>query len=173
MQIAFLTAQDVTRYRSLMLHAYEHEADAFTSTVEERAAEPEFYWIHRIGSPQGGRAVFGAREGSELVGAAGLIFSRKPKTRHSVLLIGMYVHPNGRGTGIGRALLEAAQEHALARDGVRTMTLTVTEGNAGAIQLYESFGFKAFGSEPMAILTPSGYKAKVHMWKEIADVPTP
>jgi ribosomal protein S18 acetylase RimI-like enzyme len=42
--------------------------------------------------------------------------------------------------------------------------LTVTEGNAPAVHLYESCGFQAFGTEPMAVLTPTGYKAKVHMW---------
>jgi len=30
--------------------------------------------------------------------------------------------------------------------------------------LYERCGFRAFGTEPMAIATSAGYKAKVHMW---------
>ncbi|MNY83742.1 hypothetical protein D3C86_2267210 [compost metagenome] len=51
------------------------------------------------------------------------------------------------------------------------MTLTVTEGNASAIALYESLGFKTFGVEPMAIATPEGFKAKVHMWVELPTAP--
>jgi ribosomal protein S18 acetylase RimI-like enzyme len=43
------------------------------------------------------------------------------------------------------------------------LNLTVTEGNEPAINLYQSVGFKVFGTEPMAILTPSGFKAKVYM----------
>ena len=50
------------------------------------------------------------------------------------------------------------------RPGIQVVTLTVTEGNAPAIRLYESFGFKAFGVEPMAIAMPGGFKSKVHMW---------
>jgi hypothetical protein len=44
------------------------------------------------------------------------------------------------------------------------MILFVTEGNAPAIALYERYRFRPFGTEPMAIATPTGYKAKVHMW---------
>jgi len=75
-----------------------------------------------------------------------------------------------QGQGIGRQLVRAAIEHAQARPNIAVLTLTVTEGNAPAIALYESAGFRSFGVEPMAILTPSGYKGKVHMFRAIADV---
>jgi len=69
--------------------------------------------------------------------------------------------------GAGSALVQAALARAEARPEVRLVTLTVTEGNARAIGLYERCGFRAFGLEPMAIATPEGYKAKVHMWLPI------
>ena len=69
-----------------------------------------------------------------------------------------------RRSGAGRALLDAAVEYARAKVGTLVLTLTVTEGNDAAATLYRSVGFRAFGVEPMAILTPSGYKGKVHMW---------
>ena len=47
---------------------------------------------------------------------------------------------------------------------IQLLNLSVTEGNEAAVKLYRSFGFETFGIEPMAILTPSGYKAKLHMW---------
>ena len=96
-------------------------------------------------------------------------FYPKPKTRHKALVVGMFVVPDRRGTGVGRALLDGAVQHALARGGIRTLVLTVTEGNVAATALYESFGFEAFGTEPMAILTPGGFRAKVHMWKRLVD----
>jgi GNAT superfamily N-acetyltransferase len=146
-----------------MLEAYELAADAFTSTAEERAAEPESFWIKRIADPTGMSAAFGAFEGQELVGTVALEYSAKPKTRHKALVIGMYVTPAARGMKAGRQLLEAALKEAKAREGILLLTLTATEGNEPAVNLYSSAGFKAFGIEPMAILTPSGYKAKVHM----------
>jgi RimJ/RimL family protein N-acetyltransferase len=164
MHVALLKALDATQYRKLMLQAYELAADAFTSTAEERAAEPEAFWVKRIADPSGMSAAFGAFEGQELVGTVALEFSAKPKTKHKALLIGMYVSPEARGTGAGRALLQAAVTYAQARAGTLQLTLTVTEGNAPAANLYTSAGFQSFGIEPMAILMPVGYKPKVHMW---------
>jgi uncharacterized cupin superfamily protein len=36
------------------------------------------------------------------------------------------------------------------------------------VALYESMGFKQFGLEPIAILTPGGFRAKRHMWLQLA-----
>ncbi|MFT5286907.1 MAG: RimJ/RimL family protein N-acetyltransferase [Planctomycetota bacterium] len=169
MHIEFLNAKDVNRYRSLMLQAYEQAPDAFKSSVEERAAEPDSWWKKRIGEPGGNGVAFGAFVEKELVGTVALQFSSKPKIKHRVQLIGMFVLPSSQGAGIGRALLEAAVQHARERDGTRSIVLTVTEGNAPAIYLYEACGFVAFGSEPMAIRTSNGFKAKVHMCKILVE----
>jgi RimJ/RimL family protein N-acetyltransferase len=151
-----------------MLEAYTLAADAFTSTAEERAAEPESFWIQRIAGAKDVSAAFGAYRGQALVGTVALEFATKPKTRHKGLVIGMYVRPESRGTGAGRAMLQAAVEYARMTPGIHLLNLTVTEGNAPALKLYRSFGFETFGVEPMAILTPSGYKAKIHMWLPLA-----
>jgi ribosomal protein S18 acetylase RimI-like enzyme len=155
-----------------MLEAYELAADAFTSTAEERRAEPESFWIKRIADPIGMTAAFGAFEGPELVGTVALEYSAKPKTKHKALVIGMYVTPAARGRDAARKLLEAAIEDAKARVGVLLLTLTATEGNEPALSLYRTVGFEVFGIEPMAILTPSGYKAKVHMWVPLTRAST-
>jgi GNAT superfamily N-acetyltransferase len=46
----------------------------------------------------------------------------------------------GEGTGVGRALIEAAEERARAR-GDRLVTLNVFEGNAHARAVYERLGY--------------------------------
>ncbi len=170
--IRVLVPRDATQYRALMLHAYEHAADAFTSTPQERAAEPEEWWAMRIAHPGGLSVAFGAERGGELVGAVAIEFSAKPKTRHKGLLIGMYVRDPCRGLGLGRALLDAAVQRAQMRDGIRLLQLTVTEGNESAIGLYRSAGFEVFGTEPMAILTPGGYKSKLHLWRQLTSADT-
>ena len=168
LHIARLRADHAAPYRRLMLEAYELAADAFTSTPEERAGEPKAWWIKRIAAPDGSSAAFGAFDSETLIGTVALEFSAKPKTRHKALVIGMYVTPACRGSGAGKALLAAAIAHAQTRPGLLVVQLTVTQGNDAAIGLYRAAGFQTFGTEPMAILTPGGFRGKVHMWRGVA-----
>lgn len=163
LQVRPLHANDAPAYRTLMLEAYEQAADAFTSTAEERAREPIAWWQARIAAPDGGSACFGAFDGERLVGTVALEVTHKPKTRHSALVLGLYVQAPARQQGAGRRLMQAALDAARARPGLRQLRLTVTEGNRPAIALYEALGFRRWGLEPQAILTPSGYRGKVHM----------
>jgi len=163
MRIARLVASDAPQYRELTLEAYELAADAFTSTAEERAREPHSWWEKRIASPEGLSESFGAFAEASLVGTVALEYSAKSKTKHSALLIGMYLRPAHRGSGLAAALLQAAIDAAAARQDTQIVRLTVTEGNEPAIRLYAAAGFKAWGNEPHAIRTPSGFKGKVHM----------
>lgn len=59
MQIAQLTPADAMAYKALMLHAYEHAADSFTSTPQERSLELDSWWVKRIADPAGLSAVWG------------------------------------------------------------------------------------------------------------------
>jgi ribosomal protein S18 acetylase RimI-like enzyme len=52
----------------------------------------------------------------------------------------LYVHDRARGTGLGKALVNACFERARAR-GCRRIELDVNESNTGAIGLYTSMGF--------------------------------
>jgi GNAT superfamily N-acetyltransferase len=54
----------------------------------------------------------------------------------------LFVRDSARGTGVGRALVEAGVERALAR-GCRRIELDVQETNASAIGLYERCGFSS------------------------------
>jgi GNAT superfamily N-acetyltransferase len=53
------------------------------------------------------------------------------------------VLPHHRGSGVGRALLEAAEDHARRR-GCCKLTLEVQDDNRRARRLYERFGFADF-----------------------------
>ena len=169
MHVALLTADDLASYRALMLEAYARAPTAFTSTPEERAAEPLSWWTQRVADPRGLIATFGAFRDSELIGTVALELNKKPKTRHKARLIAMYVKPEARGLGAGRLLVQRLLEYSTAQPALEIVTLTVTQGNTPAESLYKSFGFQEFGVEPMAIRGPEGYLAKVHMWVEVGD----
>jgi GNAT superfamily N-acetyltransferase len=53
----------------------------------------------------------------------------------------LYVDPSARGTGLGRALVEAVLDRARTR-GCRRVELDVNTGNTAARRLYESAGFE-------------------------------
>ena len=168
MRIRTLTASDASQYRELMLEAYTLAADAFTSTPEERALEPQSWWINRVANPEGLTVSFGAEVEHSLIGTVALEYSSKTKTKHSALLIGIYVRAHARGQGVGRSLLQAALHHASQRPHTQTVTLTVTDGNEPAIRMYREAGFQAWGVEPLAIATPLGLLGKVHMSCKLA-----
>ncbi len=168
MHVTALTFSDAQQYRDLMLEAYVQAADAFTTTAEERRAEPMSWWVNRIAAPSGLSQSFGAFQKERIVGTVALEFSAKPKTRHSALVVGMYVRPHARGLGAGALLMQAAIAAASVRPEVQFLRLTLTEGNEPAQRLYESVGFLPWGVEPHAIRTPSGFKGKVHMSLRLA-----
>ena len=58
--------------------------------------------------------------------------------------VGIAVSATYRGQGIGRALMEAAEDRA-ARGGLELLTLNVLAANESAITLYRSLGYEASG----------------------------
>lgn len=165
-----LVPSDAERYRQLMLEAYAATPDAFTATVPERESMPREFWEARMADGESAERVYGAFDGDRLVGVAGLRFQERPRTRHKAWLFGMYVRSTHRGRGLGRTLVEAVLDGARSRDGVVLIQLTVSESNAAARGLYESCGFRAFGTEPMALRFDDRFVGKVHMWRRL-DVP--
>lgn len=167
MHISPLIAAHAMVYKALMLHAYEHAADSFTSTPQERALQPDSWWINRIADSAGLLVVWGAFNEAGLVGTVYVEFAARAKTRHKALIVAMFVREECRGEGVARELMRAAIQHGLEREGLRLLQLEVTQGNAPAERLYQSLGFQIYGVEPMAVLTPSGYRSKVHMWLDL------
>lgn len=167
-RVSPITASHVEAYRALMLEAYAAQPEAFTSTPEERAARPMSWWLERTGAGGGGDEIaFGAFVGGALAAAAGLAREGRAKTRHKAVLFGMYVAPAHRKLGLARRLVEAVVDHARALPGVDLLQLTVSEGNAAAIHLYERCGFVSYGVEPRAIRVGGRDIAKVHMARDL------
>lgn len=65
---------------------------------------------------------------------------RPAEAEDTVELVSMWVHPDARGRGVGRMLVEAVIEWAEAA-AVMQVALWVTNGNDSAIALYTKTGF--------------------------------
>ena len=86
-----------------------------------------------------GNFLFVLDEDGEPVGAAGL----QPTAVEGVLSLGMWILPERRGRGGGRALLEALLDAVPA--GAHKVELEVFPDNEAAIGLYRSLGFEQEG----------------------------
>jgi ribosomal protein S18 acetylase RimI-like enzyme len=115
--------------------------------------------------------MFGAfNDRGALVGLAGLGRQTGLKTRHRAHIWGMYVAPEARGRGVGRALMDALIAHARTLDGLERLTLGVESGNAAARALYLSLGFVTYGIEPQAYALDGQYWDSELMSLRLADV---
>jgi ribosomal protein S18 acetylase RimI-like enzyme len=143
------------------LRGLREHPEAFTSSFEEDVVKPIAATEARLAA-DGDTAMWGAFIDGVLAGGVGLMQERRIKNRHKADIVAMYVLPEYARRGIGRALLDHAI--AYARDaGIEQLTLTVTQGNAAARELYVAAGFVSFGIEPRAIKVGSEYFAKEHM----------
>jgi ribosomal protein S18 acetylase RimI-like enzyme len=98
-----------------------------------------------------GHAVFAAEEGGRIVGCLGL----HPSGTDGVLALGMWLLPEARGRGGGRALMETAM--ARARGGTaHKVELEVYPDNGRAIALYTAMGFEIDGVRRSHYRRPDG-----------------
>lgn len=163
-----LAAADLRAYKALRDEMLEGHPEAFTSDAQtESRRQPDDY-LPRLGlldAPDGGKLTLGAWHGTDLLGAISLECDRRPKVRHIGHVVGMMVRDPAQGRGIGRALLDSLVDAARGPAGLELLTLTVTDGNAAALRLYEHSGFVRFGTLHKAIKIGGRFHAKIHMVK--------
>ena len=136
--------QDVRFLRDMLHHAYYWKERA-----PDTRPGPVALYVKAWGR-RGDTAVIALDKGFP-VGAAwyrlfdreragyGFVDERTPELAIAVV-------PNARGKGVGTALLSALLERARA-DGYPTISLSVDRANAGAIELYERYGFARVGDD--------------------------
>ena len=126
-------------WRSLRLRAVEESPDSFRSTLAQESAEADEWWSDLIGStaehPRGLQLVAELKSDP-----AGMLFGRLDEDCRLLDVGAMWVDPDARRHGIGRALIDAAVEWGRAAGAVRA-ELWVTQGNKAAERLYEERGF--------------------------------
>jgi putative acetyltransferase len=99
----------------------------------------------RYSAPRPGTHSLVAEVDGRVVGHLGLTIEAPERRRH-VGAIGMAVHDEFQGQGVGSALMEAAIELADRWLNLTRIELTVFADNEAAVGLYKKFGFEIEGT---------------------------
>lgn len=131
-----LGAGDWARYRDIRLRALADTPNAFARALSEEQAFSEEKWRSRLSGD--GLVVVAEVSGQD----AGLVGGVPLLDRAG--LVSMWVAPDHRRSGTGRALVQAVV--AWAREaGFQTLVLDVADENTSAIAFYERLGFQRTG----------------------------
>jgi RimJ/RimL family protein N-acetyltransferase len=152
--IRALDAGDAESYRDIRLEGLRLAPEAFGSSYEEEIFLSDAEFAERL--TQRSAIRFGAFDESasgpaRLVATAGCFRDDSLKSRHKLLLVGMYVRPAWRGRGLGARLIERILQHARGLQDIAVVQLGVGTENHPARSLYERMGFKVYGIERRAL----------------------
>jgi ribosomal protein S18 acetylase RimI-like enzyme len=151
MLIRILTEEDLDALWSIRLRSLQENPEAFGSTVDETLQRGKESLRQRLRQPPAATCFLGAFADERLVGIVAYVREAGTKGQHKGYIVSMYVTPEQRGRGIGKALLTEAIALARAAPGLDQLLLAVVTVNTAARQLYQSLGFEVYGQEPRAL----------------------
>jgi ribosomal protein S18 acetylase RimI-like enzyme len=127
--------------RTLRLRSLSDAPYAFGSTVEREEAFTTDEWVHRL-RPEGFPHFVGETEDGTPSGMVAL--GRDAVDPDVAWLLGMWVDPAARGTGLADELIDIVIRTAAA-DGRASLRLHVADGNARAERVYARHSFTRTG----------------------------
>lgn len=131
--LQILTPDNWRTWRELRLRALAEAPYAFGSRLEDWQHAPEAEWRKRLSLP-GSHNIIASFEGNPVGMVTGAPLEESYK------IISLWVAPEGRGRGVGDALIAEVIRWA-ATLGIGQLYLDVLERNAYAIRLYTRHGF--------------------------------
>ncbi len=161
-----LKREDAGLFRHIRLFGLSESPSSFGASLAQEETVPLEVFEQRIDSGPD-KWVVGAFTDRDLVGVIGFSHETGDKSRHKGFIWGMYVLPEFRCRGIGRALFQDALARIDALTDLRSVRLAVVTSNTVALRLYERFGFVRFGEETDALCVDGIFHSEYHMVRSI------
>jgi ribosomal protein S18 acetylase RimI-like enzyme len=163
MEIRLLTAEYAEAWWHLRLEALRNDPAAFADSTEEHLTTTAETARERLAaSDPRSNFVAGIFEQGKLTGTAGFFRRQNNKERHKGHVWGVYVSPESRGKGAGKALMLELIRRAREIEGLEQITL-VASAKLPAQKLYEAVGFQSYGVEPHSLKIGNDYVDDVLM----------
>jgi RimJ/RimL family protein N-acetyltransferase len=163
MKVRLLEPTEAEHFRSFRLRGLKESPEAFGSTYAAESVLSAEEARSRFPSTAENFVLGAFDTGGRLIGVAGFYREESLKLRHKGVIWGMYVAPEARGRGAGRALISAIIERCEALDGLEQITLDVVTVNEAARRLYLSQGFRIYALEREAMKQDGEYYDVEHM----------
>jgi len=157
METRILTESDAAAWWRIRLESLQKEPFAFGRAPEEHTPIAVETIAQRFRGASQDYFALGAFESDALVGAATFMRETGLKESHKARIFGVYVTASERGKGTGRALIAAILEQARRNPALEQILLAVATCQEPARQLYRSFGFETYGTEPRALKVGDRY----------------
>ncbi len=167
MELRRLIESDLESYFANRLRALQNAPSAFLTTFEEEKKRGNAHFKNTLSHLGNDKAIFGAVNEGKIVATIGIFREDRPKLLHKAMIWGMYVDVDYRRGGTGAKLLDLAIHFAKNEMKAASIQLSVESTNHSARKLYESRGFKVWGTEPKAMFFDSQYFNEDHMVLEL------
>lgn len=143
-QIRQLKPSEWQLYKKVQLEALKEDPQAFASSYEKWVSFTDEKWKERPSNKNS--LLFVAMDEATPVGLVGVHLS-PDKNEKIPDVWGMYVNSNYRRMGLGKKLMEKAQEVVQKTWSVKEMGLMVNSDQDSAVKFYEKLGFKRVGTQ--------------------------
>ena len=151
MEIRLFTQHDAQTLWDLRIFALETDPWSFVDSPEEMRRISVEDFATRLKDNGAANFIYGAFEGGSAVGMVGFYQEVPMKRRHKGWIWGVFVTPTSRGCGVAKKLMQATIERAKALPELDMILLTVSASQPAPRHLYESLGFRSFGTEPKGL----------------------